>query len=396
MTEQKKVLIVGGGFGGVKAAIELADQEGFEVTLLSDEEELRYYPTLYKTATGGSRANSFIPLKYIFEGTNIKLIKACASKLDRSKKKLETTNGKSYNYDILILALGVVTNYFNIPGLKEYAYGIKSQSEVTRFKDHLHKQLTDEHKPDLNYVIVGGGPTGIELAGSLSHYINYIMKNHSISGRKIHIDLVEAQERLLPMLPKSVSRQVARRLRKLGVRLYLGSRVNGETADELNVNSKPIRSHSVVWTAGVTNHPFFKDNGFVLMGRGKVGVNAFLATEPDIYVLGDNANTPYSGMAQTAIYDGEFVAKNLIRAYAGKTPLNYNPKKPITVIPVGPTWAVVEWGKMHFSGLVGHLLRESADLKGFHDFESWPKATLQYLKEFTYEDDCDICMEAEK
>src|SRR5262249_37760884 len=148
------------------------------------------------------------------------------------------------------------TNYFGIKGLDEYSYSIKSQSEVQRFKEHLHQQLADEKRPDLHYVIVGAGATGIELAGALPSYLRCIMKNHGLPQRKLHIDLIEAAPRLLPRLPKETSRAVRRRLRKLGVTLYLNSTVEGETADKLMVSGKPIRSHTVVWTAGVTNHPF--------------------------------------------------------------------------------------------------------------------------------------------
>jgi NADH dehydrogenase len=220
------------------------------------------------------------------------------------------------------------------------------------------------------------------------------MNNHGIEARSIHVDLVEALPRLLPKLPKKTSKAVGKRLRKLGIKLYLGRTVQGETADELTVSGKPVRSHTVVWTAGVTNHPFFKENGFAIMGGGKVGVNAYLQTEPGIYVIGDNANTPYSGLAQTALHDGDFVAHNLKRQARGKDMKSYIAHKPITVIPAGPYWSAVIWGRAQFSGRIGWLLREAADLIGFHDVEPWPEATHQFLSEFSYQDDCDVCAAA--
>jgi NADH dehydrogenase len=395
MAKKERVLIVGAGFGGVKAALELADDDRFEVTVLSDSSELRYYPTLYHTATGGKRSNSSIPLAAIFADKPINMAQGTASKLDRKAKTITTVDGKAYSYDALIIGLGVVTNYFGIPGLPEYSYSIKTQSEVQRFKSHLHKQLADERKPDLHYVIVGAGPTGIELAGALPGYLKHIMANHGVPERQVHIDLIEAMPRLLPRLPKDTSRSVRRRLKRLGIRLYLGQTVQGETADELTVSGKPIRSHTVVWTAGVTNHPFFHDNQFVLMGRGKVGVDIYLQAEPDIFVIGDNANTPYSGLAQTALLDGEFVARNLSRRADGKNFRSYVARQPITVIPAGPHWAAVIWGKLHFNGRIGWLLREAGDLVGFHDLEPWPKATKQFFSEFTAQDDCEACAAAQ-
>src|SRR4051812_30067129 len=164
---KEKVLVVGGGFGGVKAALELSEDKKFEVTLLTDDIDLRYYPTLYHTATGGKRANSSIPLAQIFAGKHINLEQGIAQTLDRKAKTITTVQGKIYNYQTLVLGLGVVTNYFGIPGLAEYSYSIKTQAEVACFKTHLHKQMEDERRPDLHYVIVGAGPTGIELAGAL-------------------------------------------------------------------------------------------------------------------------------------------------------------------------------------------------------------------------------------
>ena len=393
---KEKVLIVGGGFGGVKAALELADDSRFDVTLLSDETEFRYYPALYHTATGGKKANSSIPLKELFAGKRVALEQGIAVRIDRKAKTIITKDEVSIPYDTLILALGVVTNYFGIPGLPEYSYSIKSQSEAARFKAHLHQQLIDERKPDLHYVIVGAGPTGIELAGVLPGYLKKTMKKHGVRDRKVHIDLIEAMPRLLPRMPKRTSRVVRRRLRRLGIRLYLGKAVQGQTADELTVSGKPIRSHTVVWTAGVTNHPFFKDNNFVMMGRGKVGVDTYLQAEENVFVVGDNANTPYSGLAQTALHDGTFVARNLKRRAKGRDFKSYKAQKPITVIPAGPYWAAVNWRKLQFFGRVGWLLREAADLIGFHDLQPWPKAVRQYLTEFELEDNCPVCASAYK
>jgi NADH dehydrogenase len=391
MAKTEQVLVVGGGFAGVKAALELAGDPRFSVTLLSEDSDLRYYPTLYHTATGGKRANSSIPLARILKGKRVEIVQGTAQSLDRKAKLIQTTDGGKYSFDTLILSLGVVTNYFAIPGLQEYSYSIKTQSEVARFKAHLHGQLLNDHKPDLNYVIVGAGPTGIELAGALPGYLERIMHNHNISHRAVHIDLVEAAPRLLPRLPKSTSRRVGKQLRKLGIKLYLNSAVQGETADELTVNGKPVRSHTVVWTAGVTNHPLYKANEFVLTKRGKVSVDTFLQAEDNIYVLGDNANTPYSGLAQTALRDGEFVANNLKRKADGKNMKSYVAKQPVTVIPAGPLWAAVVWGKLKLFGSLGWILREGADFVGFHDLEPWDVAAKQWLTEFTAQDDCIVC-----
>lgn len=389
---KQKILILGGGFGGIKAALELAGHEALKVTLISDQDDFRYYPTLYNIALGKSHLGASIPLVEIFEGKDVELIKATAKSIDRQKKTIKDTAGKTYEYDKLIVALGVVTNFFGIKGLDKYAYQIKTLQHAQALRDHLHKQLVDEQKPDVNYVIIGGGPTGVELAGALPSYIHKIMERHGLRDRKVHVELVEAAPRLVPRMPKAYSRAIQKRLRSLGVTLQLNQTVQAETADSLMVSGHPIQSHTVVWTAGVTNHPFLKANGFVLDNHGKATVNEYLQAEPDIFVIGDNASTMYSGMAQTALYDGTFLAQNLRREAEGKKLYSYKPKKPIYVMPAGPGWSAVLWGKTQIYGRLGWLVREVADFAGYHDYEPWWRASEHFLALEAPEENCKLCL----
>jgi len=392
MNEAKtRVLVVGGGFGGVKAALELCKNKQFEVTLISADTNFHYYPTLYHTATGGTAAQSSIPLSELFKGQAVTVVHATAEHINRHKKTVRTADGKHYAYDTLILALGSVPNYFGIQGIQEFSYSISSPEEAKRFKDHLHRQLVDDHKPDLNYVVVGGGPTGIELAGALPHYLKEIMAAHGIKHRAVHIDLVEAAPALVPRMPKRMGNAIARRLRKLGVRLYLSQKVEGLTADALTINGKPIQSHTIVWTAGTTINPFVKANNFALNDRGKVIVDDYLLAEPDIYIIGDNAATAFSGMAQTALYDALFVAGNLQRQTESKLVHRYVPKKPVYVIPVGHNWAAVLWGSVQLYGVAGWAMRLAADLVAFKDYEPWWRAGKQWMTEFESDEDCPTC-----
>jgi NADH dehydrogenase len=392
MANQKnKVLVLGGGFGGIKAALELADNPQFRVTLLSDQEEFRYYPTLYLAATGGRTSASSIPLTEIFSAKNIDIKKGAAKKIDREAKKITTTSGDSYSYDTLIIALGVITNYFGIKGLKEYSFGIKTQQEAKELRDHIHKMLLDDGKPDQNYVVIGGGPTGVELAGALPAYIKHVMKKHHLRDKKLHIELVEAAPRLMPRMPKEYSHALAKHLRRLGITLYLNQTVRAETVDSLVVGDHSIKSHTVAWTAGVTNHPFFGANKFILTDHGKVQVDEFLRAEDSIYVIGDNADTKYSGMAQTALYDAKFVAHNLRRAINGKRMRSYRPKKPVYTTPAGPRWAAVLWNNVHLYGWAGWMLRSAADYAGYHDYEPWWTAGKHWAATYESEPVCKIC-----
>ncbi len=395
-TSKTRVLIIGGGFGGVKAALRLSSSAQCDVTLLSDQDHFRYYPGLYHAATGGTRDGASIPLAELFAGSNVKVLQGTATKLDREHKQVMTKEGDALAFDTAIFALGSITNYFGIEGLPEYSYGIKSMEQVDRFKKHLHEQIATTGKPDDNYIIIGGGPTGIELAGALPGYLRHIMRNHGVTESKLNITVIEALPSLLPRSPKSVGEAVQRRLESLGVSLMLNTPVKKQTADMLTAGEQSMPSHTVVWTAGVANNPFFKDNSFTIGERGKVTVDEFLQAEPGIYVIGDNAGTPNSGLALTAVRDAGFVAHNIERGLAGKAPLPYKAKPSVTVVPVGEHWAVVEMFGHHLTGFAGGVLRSMADLVAFHDIESWPKASGQWLKAMSKSDNgiCDVCAKA--
>lgn len=391
-TNKQKVVIVGGGFGGVKTALDLSKADIFDITLISDRSDFYYYPSLYHTATGGSRNVSSLPLTDILNPKLVHIVKAKVTGLDRALKHIKTEDGTEYPYDYLVLSLGVVTNFFHIPGLDEFAYGIKSLEDAEKLKMHLHQQIIDERKPDLNYVVVGGGPTGIELAGVLGDYVRYICDKHGLPHRAVHVDLIEAAPRLMPRMPADMSKRIAKQLRAKGVKLYLGAKVEAESADELTVDGKPIRSHTVIWTAGMSNNPFIAEQNFQTVRNGKVRVDQYLQAEPCIYVIGDNADTPYSGMAQTAIYDAHYLAKSLITMVRDKkTPQPYRAKKPIYVMPAGPDWAAVLWGSARLYGKTGWAMRRAADFIGYKDYEPLFKATRQWLTEYEHQDQCLIC-----
>jgi NADH dehydrogenase len=393
---QRKVLIIGGGFGGIKTALELSKHKGFDITLLSDQPDFRYYPTLFHAATGGKATASAIPLSEIFAGKNVRVVVDRAKHLERHNSCVIGASGEKYPYEGLILALGVVSNFFGIEGLEQYAYGIKSLEEATKLRDHLHQQLTEAGRPDLNYVIIGAGPTGVELAGALPSYLKKVMDWHRLPHKKIHIDLVEAADRVMPRMSTDYSRALKKRLQKLGIKVMLKQAVKAETPDALEVGEHDIASHSVIWTAGVTNHPFFKDNHFKLTEHGKVSVDSYLQAEPQIFVIGDNADTKYSGMAQTALRDGKFVATNFARLSQGKAALAYVPKEPIYVTPAGPGWAAVKWGKFETFGRLGWLLRKAGDFRGYKDYEPWWPAAKHWLDDNAFVPNCPVCSKAHR
>jgi NADH dehydrogenase len=388
---KNNLVIVGGGFGGIKLALLMADDKRFRVTLVTKRPTFRYYPTLYRTATGGKRMISSIPLEEIFREKKINIIQDVVTYIDRTKHEITTRVGHTIGYHTIVFAMGVETNYFGIKGLKDLSFNIKTTTGAEELKKHIHEQLIEKQKPDLNYVVIGGGPTGVELAGALPFYIKEVIKKHGLKDTRFHVDLIEAAPRLLPRMPKDISWQVKRRFKRIGVKLYLGTAVQAQTADALMLHDKAIRSHTVIWTAGVMNNRFFEKNKFQLTPQGKVRVNHYLQSEPGVFVIGDNADTPYSGMAQTALHDASYVAYYLKSMANQEQPNPYYAKKPIYVFPAGPNWAAVLWGKFRIYGRLGSILRSLADLVAYHDFEPWHLATKRWMAIDEDEDNCGIC-----
>jgi len=361
-----QITIVGGGFGGVKAALTLSKKKNARVTLITDKPDFQYYPALYGTATGKSHLQSWIPLGQIFaDHDNVDVVIDSAVKLDKATRTVTTASGATHKYNKLILALGSVTTYFNIPGLNDFAYGIKSHEEINRLKQHLFEEFSKRDGADKDFLIVGAGPTGVELASTLGTYLKHLKKHYRQHEPRITISIIEAAPRVLPRMSEQASALVAERLKKLHVHVELNKKVEEETADSLIVNGKPIKSHTVIWTSGVANNPFFKTNAdqFELSPNGKVVVDAHLRSGHDVYVIGDNAFTQWSGLAQTAVRDGIFAAKHIL----GKTKKKYVAKLPAVVVPIGEDWAIFEYKKIRFGGRLGSFIRSAADFIGYAD-----------------------------
>lgn len=361
-----QITIVGGGFGGVKAALTLAKKKNARITLITNKPDFQYYPALYGTATGNSHLQSWIPLGEIFVGhDNIDVIIDTVTTLDKATKTITTASGATHTYNKLILSLGSVTTYFGIPGLNDFAYGIKSHAEISRLKQHLLEEFSKPDGADKDFLIVGAGPTGVELASALGTYLKHLKKHYRQHEPRITISIIEASSRVLPRMSEKASALVAARLKKLHVHIELNKRVEEETADSLIVNGKPIKSHTVIWTSGVANNPFFAANAdqFELSKNGKVVVDAHLRSDKDVYVIGDNAFTQWSGLAQTALRDAIFISKHILETSKKK----YTAKLPPVVVPIGEGWALFEYKKITFAGWPGSLIRNAADFVGYSE-----------------------------
>jgi len=238
-------------------------------------------------------------------------------------------------------------------------------------------------------VIIGAGPTGVELAAALGVYLKRLCKRYHVRSHNIHVDLIEAAPRILPRMSEKASRKVEKRLKSLGVHVQTGKAVESATADDLVVSGKHVDSRTVIWTSGVANNPFFQNNAkhFTFAKNGRVIVDEYMRAGKGMYVIGDNAATPFTGLAQTALHDAIFVARNLKRHKHHKAMKKYKAVMPPVVVPVGEGWAIFEWHKLTLSGRLASTIRRAADFIGYHDILPIGHALGVWRASYEMEDD---------
>jgi NADH dehydrogenase len=394
--EKKKIIIVGGGFGGVQTARKLYRLLGnsVSITLISDKAYFEYYPALYRIVTGASPIEACVPLENMLHNTAVDIIVDKIVSVDTDKKEIIGVSGIMYTADFLVLALGSQTAYFDLPGLSELSFGFKSVGEAVRLKKHIHDLFLAHEHPSVtecvshfHVVIVGGGASGIEIAGDITYYFAQLAESHNVQKSLITIDLIESSPRLLPSAEEQVSRKIEARLRKLGVNIYLNRSLVKEEIETVYMKDMSFKSKTVIWTAGTqVNSLYGQTNGFSFNKRGKVLVNEYLEAQNlnSVYVLGDAADTPYSGLAQTAIYDGEFIASDIAGIVRGKSRKEYKPKKTLFAIPVGDNWGVLNIGILNLYGILAYWVRHGIDFFYFAKIVS-PKFLLSmFIKGWKY------------
>lgn len=380
---KKRILILGGGFAGIQVAHDLAKKniKNAEVILISNKSYFEYYPGLYRVVTGASPIEVCVPLVEILR-KNVDVVVDTVSSVDLQNKKVATASGEIYEYDLLVIALGSQTAYFGIPGLEELSLGFKSASQAMELRHHINKLFKThaDHKAEdlvshFHFVVVGGGPSGVEVAGDLSVFIKKLAKIYNIKQSLISLDIVEGNPRLLPMMPESVSKKIEKRLKKLGVHIMTNRRLLKEEIEEIYLAGITMKTKTVIWTAGTELAPVLRGIqglSFAEKGQKRTLVNEYLEAKgfDRVYVLGDAADTPYAGLAQTAIYDGKFVARDIFNILSSRTRQKYNPKKVSFAIPVGDNWGALVIGRLKIYGYFAYIVRHIIDFKYFAEILS--------------------------
>lgn len=381
MKQLQHIVIVGGGFGGVKAALELANKPGFDVTLISASPHFSYHAALYRTATGRSPIEVVIPLRQIFaKVTNISLVLDTVVGVNPLRKLLRGEHGDEYRYDAVIFAMGNDVNYFGIHGMNEHSYAMSNIQQTLDLRTKL-TSLFRQPGASPTIAIVGAGPTGTELAGELPQFARQVAQKYKTNQSRPKIVLIEAGDRVLPMFDPVLSAKAYKRLHSLGIQLRLSTSVNACRPGTLCLDGEDIRADAIIWTAGSSPVPFFAQHNRVFkLQRGRVVVDQYLQAQghEGLYVIGDNASTPYSGMAQTALHDALFVTRNLRRQQAGTHLTTYRARHPIYVVPIGEKWAVYQSDTKQLSGYQAWLARRQADRWMFQNFLPYKQAIKQW------------------
>lgn len=405
MESQEKVVIVGGGFGGVSTALGLARSNlpDVKIILISDIPHFEYHPSLYRVVTGKSPLEVCIPLSEIFKNTKVEIVEDTITRLDTNGKVLKGSSESRYSYDFLVLALGSEAAYYNIPGLKENAFGFKSIREALVLKRHLHEVFAnckdapkDQKTTLVHIVVIGGGAAGTELAGELAVYTKGMALSHKIDPSLVTIDLFEAAPRILATLPEDVSEKIRVRLQSLGVNIFLNRAVEKEELENVYLKDMQVKAKTVIWTAGVKPNSFYSTvASFEFDKRGRVIVDEYLRAKnlDNVFVIGDGASTANSGTAQTAVLDGKSVVENINRQIQGESLIKAVSKKSILVIPVGPSWAAAPVGDLRFYGRMGWFIRKVADLKYLLTILPPREAFLAFQSKKTLCESCPICSE---
>jgi len=377
-----RVVIIGGGFGGLSAARRLK-YVPVDVTLIDRSNYHLFQPLLYQVATGAlSPANIASPLRTILKRQrNARVLLAEATGIDAGNRRVVLSDGV-IEYDTLIVATGSSHQYFGHDEWEQFAPGLKTVEDATDMRRRILLAFeTAEREPDpekvralLTFVIVGGGPTGAELAGALGEIANDTLRHdfRKIDPSQAQIVLVEGTDRVLPSYPPTLSAAAQRMLERLGVTVRTSHFVTGVGPTSVRVRegerSETIPTHTILWAAGVLasplGHSLFRESGAPLDKSGRVIVepDCTVPGRPEIFVIGDLANfshqtgEPLPGMAQPAIQQGHYVAsvvEKRLRGEKGK-PFHYWDKGNLATLGRGA--AVADLNGLQLSGFPAWLI----------------------------------------
>lgn len=368
-----RVVIVGAGFGGLNAAWSLR-RARLEVTVIDRRNHHLFQPLLYQVATAGlSPANIAYPIRSVLRRSrNTRVMLEEVRSINLQRRCLTTTEG-DFEYDFLIIAAGAENSYFGHHEWARYAPGLKSLEDAIEIRRQilLSFEMAEREPEDaarrrlLTFVIVGGGPTGVELAGAIAEISRQVIVSdfRRIDPREARVVLIEAGPRILPTFDESLAAQAVDALRARGVEVMTATPAQSITRELIKLKDAEIHAHTIIWAAGVAASPLARTLG-VELDRGRVKVRADLSIEghPEVFAIGDIAacvdakGRALPGLAPVAIQQGRWVARNIERRLAGRQYQTFRYVDKGVLATVGRAYAILQIGRLKLSGLLAWLI----------------------------------------
>ena len=359
-----RVVILGAGFGGLTAAKALAKDA--EVTVVDRHNFQTFLPLLYQVATAGLAADHVAhPVRGALRKSGVKFRMGSPISVDHKNKSVKLDSSETLEFDHLVVALGSATADFGVKGVTEHALGMKSVHEAIGIRAEVMRRFEDlcrfEDQTRLSLTVVGGGPTGVEMAGALAELKRGPLKNDEANAAK-HIDiyLIEAGPRILPMFSERLSARAKKDLEKLGVKVLLNTAVEEVTNDSIKISGAPeIPAQVTIWAAGVKGEPTASKLNLPLIST-RIDVENSLQVKnyPHIWAIGDisgykDAKGKFLPMvAPVALQQGKFVAKQIINLAQNKTVKSFKYRDKGSMATIGRHKAVVEVGKFKMTGVL--------------------------------------------
>jgi len=367
------VVIIGAGFAGLYAALSLARAD-VRITIVDSRNHHTFQPLLYQVATAAlSPGEIAYPIRHIFkDDENVSVLLAKATGFDLWDRKVLLGNDE-ISYDYLVVAAGATHAYFGHPEWATYAPGLKTVEDATEIRRRMllafelaerRARLNQEPEP-ISFVVVGGGPTGVELAGALAEIAQRVLASdfRSIDPRSTRVFLLEAGPRILPTFPEDLSASAVRQLNKLGVEVMTGTAVTGIDETHVYFHDESLPASVVLWAAGVSASPLGKLLGTPTDRAGRVQVQPDLTLpgHPEVFVVGDLASIlqqngkPVPGVAPSAIQMGQFAAATIIGDLHGKPREAFRYYDKGSLATIGRSAAIAEVKGFKMSGLTAWL-----------------------------------------
>ena len=384
------VVIVGAGFGGLEAAKILGRHDDVRVTVVDRRNHHLFQPLVYQVATAALDASDVAaPIRFILRrARNTEVVLAEVASIDRAARTVRFADGDSVEYDHLIVATGAQDNYFGHADWADHAPGMKSIEDALEVRrrvlfafEEAERELDEARRRAwMTFVVIGGGPTGVELAGSLSEMAHRVLPRdfRHIDTTSARIVLVEGLDRLLPAYSERLSARAKRVLEKLQIQVRLGTRVTAIDDDGVRLGNERIEARTVLWGAGVSPSPLGKMLGAPVNRSGQVEVagDLTLPGDPRVSVVGDLAaviqeGQPVPGLAPAAMQMGRAAARNVLRRVEGKAaePFRYLDKGSFAVIGRGAAVGSI-FSRFEVSGLFAWFLWATIHLLYLVSFRS--------------------------